>query len=108
MPFSFWVFFSSSFSGGGKRARIIIRRAGTIFASCGLFLHLSSASARIDGFLCGGRIVFMFSLAKKVRSKPVEQLSLRGPMLSAHFGHGSAGAFSFFVGEGGRVFFPSF
>ena len=57
---------------------------------------------------------FMFAMAKNVRSKAVEQLSLRGPMLSARFGHGSAFSsggrgffFFFFLGEGG-VFFLSF
>ena len=64
-------------------------------------LHLPSALLRIDGFLLrGGRIVFfMFAMAKKVRSKAVEHLSLRGPMLSARFGHGSA------FRSGGRGFF---
>ena len=53
---------------------------------------------------------FMFAMAKKVCSKAVEQLSLRGPMLSARFGHGSAfssggqGFFFFFLGEGGVSF----
>ena len=42
---------------------------------------------------------FMFAMAKKVRSKAVEHLSLRGPMLSARFGHGSA------FRSGGRGFF---
>ena len=70
-------------------------------------LHLSSASVRIDGFLRGGRIVFMFAMAGKVRSKAVQQLSKRS-MWSARFGHGSAfssGGRSFFCGGGGRVCF---
>ena len=55
---------------------------------------------------------FMFAMAKKVRSKAVEQLSLRGPMLSARFGHGSAFSsggrgFFFFFSWGGRSLFFS-
>ena len=53
---------------------------------------------------------FMFAMAKNVRSKAVEQLSLRGPMLSARFGRGSAfssggrGSFSFFLGREESLF----
>ena len=90
-----------SFWGKGEGAPTIIRRAGAMFGSCGLLFTsaMSVASHRWISSAWRQLVFFMFAMAKKVRSKAVEHLSLRGPMLSARFGHGSA------FRSGGRGFF---